>query len=68
MKYGISHSFKEETLEAKAKWFQQKPIEERLIEALESIDIIATKQAAGRPHDKDDIKILKQVKLKKKPT
>ncbi|MBI4366500.1 MAG: hypothetical protein HY543_06750 [Deltaproteobacteria bacterium] len=36
MKYGISHSFEDESLEAKAEWFMQKPLEERLYEAFES--------------------------------
>lgn len=40
MEYGISHSFEDETLEAKARWFQEKPIEERLIEALEWLDFV----------------------------
>lgn len=37
MKYGISHSFDDETLLAKAEWFFQKPIDERLREALEDM-------------------------------
>lgn len=40
MEYGISHSFDDESLEAKAKWFQEKSLEERLTEALEGIDLV----------------------------
>lgn len=37
MEYGISHDREEESLEAKARWFWQKPLEDRLREALESV-------------------------------
>jgi hypothetical protein len=40
MKYSVSHGFKEETLAAKAKWFQQKPIEERLLSAFTWLDFV----------------------------
>lgn len=36
-----------------------------MIPAINIDDLIASKQAAGRPHDKDDIKILKQAKKKR---
>ena len=36
-----------------------------MIPAINIDDLIASKQAAGRPHDKDDIKILEQAKRKK---
>lgn len=36
-----------------------------MIPAINIDDLIASKRAAGRPHDKDDIKILEQAKRKK---
>ena len=36
----VSFSRKEETLEAKAVWFQEKPIRERLLAALEWLDFV----------------------------
>ena len=30
MEFGVSHDWEEETLEAKARWFRSKPIEERM--------------------------------------
>ena len=50
MEYGISHSFEEETLEAKARWFLQKPLEERLREALEGI-VLANQLKQFEPQD-----------------
>lgn len=40
MKYSVSHDFADETIEAKAKWFLEKPIGERLFMALEWLDFI----------------------------
>lgn len=73
MEYGISHSFEDETLEAKARWFQEKPIEERLIEALESIDFVNAIMQFEPPDDRTlfktfrvlDIKTLNSTKKKK---
>lgn len=64
MEYGISHSFEEETLEAKAKWFQQKPMEERLREALE--DMVTTQQLMQfePPDDRPTFKTVRILKRK----
>lgn len=50
MEYGISHSFEDETLEAKARWFMEKPIEERLREAFEGM-ILWQKLCKWEPPD-----------------
>lgn len=64
MKYGISHSFKDETLEAKAAWFQEKPLEERLIEALESIDLVNALLQFEPPDDRSLFKTFRVLEQK----
>lgn len=65
MEYGISHSFEDETLEAKARWFMEKPIEERLREALEGITLTEKLRQFEPPDDRSSFKtfqILEQPK------
>ncbi|MFH0800494.1 MAG: hypothetical protein V2A66_09990 [Pseudomonadota bacterium] len=50
MEYGVSHSFEDESLEAKARWFLEKPIEERLKEAFEGM-ILYRKLCKSEPPD-----------------
>lgn len=64
MEYGISHSFEEETLEAKAKWFLQKPIEERLREALEGIVLINCLRQFEPPDDRSTFKTVRILEQK----
>ncbi len=47
----ISFSRKEESLKAKAEWFQEKPIEERLLAALEWLDFIRLIAPKESPHE-----------------
>lgn len=49
--YGISHSFDDETLEAKARWFLQKPMAERLRSAFESIIFLQRMKKFVEPPD-----------------
>lgn len=60
VEYGISHSFDDETLEAKARWFLEKPLEERLIEALESIDLV---NALMQVEPRDDRSLFKTFRI-----
>lgn len=64
--YGISHSFEEETLEAKAAWFQEKPIDERLIEALEGIDFVNAISQVERPDDRTLFKTFRILEQKQR--
>jgi hypothetical protein len=64
MKYGISHSFKDESLEVKAAWFQEKPLEERLIEALESIDFVNAILKFEPPDDRSLFKTFRVLERK----
>lgn len=50
MEYGISHSFEDETLEAKARWFMEKSMEERLKEAFEDM-VLYQKLCKSEPPD-----------------
>lgn len=65
MKHEISHSFDEETLEAKARWFMQKPIEQRLREALEGIALAKQWIQFESPDDRKTfttVRVLEQAK------
>lgn len=62
--YGISHSFEEETLEAKAAWFQEKSPEERLTEALESIDFVSALSQFEPPDDRTLFKTFRVLEQK----
>ena len=65
MKYGISHSFDDESFEAKAEWFRQKPIEERLREALEGIVLYQKLCKREPPDDRStftSVRVLEQKK------
>lgn len=64
MKYGVSHSLKEETFEAKAAWFQEKSLEERLIEALESIDFVNALIQFELPDDRPLFKTVRVLEQK----
>lgn len=56
MKYGISHDFKDESLEAKAEWFLLKSLPERLREALEGIVLVNKLQKFELPDDRSTFK------------
>lgn len=56
MEYGVSHSFEDETLEAKARWFLEKPLEERLREALEGIILVQKMRLLNPPDDQSTFK------------
>ena len=64
MEYGISHSFADESLEAKARWFLEKPIEERLLEALESIVLVQSLAQFEPPDDRTLFKTVRVLKQK----
>lgn len=40
MEYGVSHSFEDESIEAKARWFMQKSLVERFRQALQDMVFI----------------------------
>jgi hypothetical protein len=56
----ISHSWNEETIEAKTLWFSSLTIEERmdLLCFVTDLALIASKRAAGRPVDLEDARLL----------
>ena len=54
--YGISHSFEDESLEAKARWFLQKPLDERLREAFEGMVLIQKLSRFEPPDDRSTFK------------
>lgn len=64
MEYGISHSFEDESLEAKARWFQQKPIEVRLREALEDMATIHQLIQYEPPDDRPTFKTVRVLERK----
>ena len=64
MEYGISHSFEDETLEAKTRWFLEKPLEERLIEAFEGIDFVNAIMQFELPDDKSLFKTFRILEQK----
>jgi hypothetical protein len=64
MEYGVSHSFDDESLEAKAKWFLEKPLEERLREALESITLVKKLNQFEPPDDRSTFKTVRVLEQK----
>jgi len=64
MQYSISHSFEDETFEAKALWFQEKLLEERLVEAFESIDFVNALIQFEPPDDRSLFKTFRVLKQK----
>ena len=64
MKRGISHSFEDESLEEKARWFQEKPVEDRLREALEDMSTIQQLIQYEPPDDRSTFKTFRILKLK----
>ena len=67
MKYSISHDRKkEETLEAKARWFMEKPIEERLREAFEYMVFVEKIRQFEPPDDRKTFKTFRVLELKKR--
>jgi len=68
----VSHERQEEAMEAKARWFQSLPLEERMAllceftdlilavnpDIVERMDLIASKRAAGREKDLTDVRLL----------
>ena len=65
MRYEISHSREEETLEAKARWFQQKSVEERLREALEGMVLVQKLQQFEPPDDRSTFTTVRVLERKK---
>ena len=66
MEYGISHSFADESLEAKARWFMQKPLEERLLEALGEMAFINKLMQFEPPDDRSTFKTFRILEQKKR--
>lgn len=64
MKYSVSHDFKDESLEAKARWFLGKPLEERLREAFEDMDFIQKISKFELPDDRKTFKTFRVLELK----
>ena len=54
----ISHDYQEETIEAKARWFQALSLAERMELLCLFTDLIASKRAAGREQDLEDVRLL----------
>lgn len=65
MEYGISHSFEDESLESKARWFLEKSQEERLIEALEGIEFVRQLMRFEIPDDRSTYKTFRVLELPK---
>lgn len=61
MEYGISHSLEDESLEAKARWFMEKPIEERLREAFEDMVLVGKLMKFEPPDDRTSFKTVRVV-------
>jgi len=59
MSYGISHSFKDESLEAKARWFMEKGVEERLLEAFVEMTFINKLKVFDPPDDRSTFKTVR---------
>lgn len=64
MEYGVSHCFEDETLEAKARWFQQKPLEDRLREALEDMVSVQQLTQFEPPDDRPTFKTFRVLERK----
>lgn len=64
MKYGISHSFEDESLEEKAKWFMQKSIEDRLREAFEGMVLYQKLKKFEPPDDRRTFKTVRVLERK----
>lgn len=65
MEYGVSHSFDDESFEAKARWFQEKPIEARLYEAIEGIVLSQQLRQFEPPDDRSTfttVQVLEQAR------
>lgn len=56
MEYGISHNRQDESLEAKARWFMEKPMEERLREAFEDMVFVGKLMKVEPPDDRTSFK------------
>ena len=65
MEYGISHSFEDESLEAKARWFQEKPLSERLREAFEGMVLVQKLRRFEPPDDRSTFKTVRLLEPKK---
>ncbi|GEM_PF-4158397 len=63
MEYGISHSFEDESLESKARWFLEKPIEERLRGVFEDMIFIQKILQFELPDDRSTYKTVRILEL-----
>ena len=63
MKIEVSHSRDDESLEAKARWFLEKPIEERLREAFEGIELVRKLRRFEPPDDRATFKTVRVLEL-----
>ncbi len=59
MEYGISHSFEDESFESKARWFQEKPLAERLKEAFEGMVLLQKLHIYETPNDHSTFKTVR---------
>lgn len=66
MPYGISHSFEDETLESKVRWFLEKSIEQRLREAFEGIEFVRKFQQLELPDDRSTFKTIRILEPKRR--
>ena len=64
MVIAVSHDKNEETLEAKARWFLQKPITERLREALRDTALIQKLRQFEIPDDRSAFKTIRVLEQK----
>ena len=62
--YGISHSFEDESLEAKARWFLEKSLEERLFEALQGVELVRQLTQFEQPDDRSTFKTVRVLESK----
>lgn len=65
MEYGISHSFEEESLEAKARWFLEKPLEDRLREAFDGMILYRGLCTSEHPDDRSSFKTVRVLEQKR---
>lgn len=65
MEYGISHDREDESLEAKARWFLEKPVEERLREAFEGMVLVQKLRKFEPPDDRKTFKTFRVLEQKR---
>lgn len=63
MKYGISHSFEDESIEAKIEWYMQKTPNERMRDALEWLEFVRQICKVELPDDRSSFTTVQVLKL-----